>query len=109
MSEKYGWKIVDYPKLVKERLTTILAEEAHLPNNVDPEESSIGLSQKEIDDIKTGNPFASWKFIPWMLDFLGYALKKRDPVEPEEGAEEIFEGMPVSELTEELKPKYEAF
>lgn len=44
LSEMYGWKVIDYPKLVKERLTQILQEEVHLPNNIDPDEAMIGLS-----------------------------------------------------------------
>lgn len=44
-----------------------------LPNNVEPAgRSQIGLSLKELEDIKTGKPFPSWKFIPWILDYLGY-------------------------------------
>lgn len=57
----------------------------HLPNNVVPGKSKIGLSQAEIDEIKTGKPFPAWKFIPWVLDHLGYPLaEKPDPPEPVE-------------------------
>jgi hypothetical protein len=61
-----------------------LQEEVHLPNNIDPDEAMIGLSAKEIEHIKDGKPFPSWKFLPWVLDELGYALMERPkPEEPE--------------------------
>jgi hypothetical protein len=37
--------VIDYPKLVKGRLEAILREEVHLPNNIVPGLSKIGLSQ----------------------------------------------------------------
>lgn len=45
LHEQYGWKVIDYPKLVKGRLEAILREEVHLPNNIVPGLSKIGLSQ----------------------------------------------------------------
>lgn len=86
LQERYGWRVVDYPKLVRSRIEAILAEESHLPNNVVPGKSKIGLSQAEIDEIKTGKPFPAWKFIPWVLDHLGYPLAEKP--EPEAPAEE---------------------
>jgi hypothetical protein len=73
---KYGWKIIDYPQLVRDRLAMILKrdKDAHVPNNVEPEESEIGLSKEEEEIIRTGKPFPSWKFVPWVLDELGLAL-----------------------------------
>jgi hypothetical protein len=50
-----------------------------VPNNVEEGNSRIGLSWTEIEDIKSGKPFPSWKFIPWVLDFLGHKLMKRPP------------------------------
>lgn len=83
---------------MKGKLKQILSEDVHTPNNVIPNLSKISLSQHEIDEIKQGKPFPSWKFIPWILDNLGMRLmKKPPPPEPEkaEGEEE--------ELTEEQK------
>lgn len=85
--------MIDYPKLVKGRLEAILKDDAHLPNNVVPGLSKIGLSQAEIDEIKTGKPFPAWKFIPWILDVLEYDLIKKPPP-PEKTDEEIAELAP---------------
>jgi hypothetical protein len=79
LSELYGWKVIDYPKLVKGKLESILKDEIHLPNNVVPGMSKIGLSQNEIDEIKSGKPFPAWRFIPWVLDVLGHELMKKPP------------------------------
>lgn len=43
LSDQYGWRVIDYPALVREKLSNILKEDVHLPNNIDPEESVIGL------------------------------------------------------------------
>ena len=54
MSAAYGWKVVDYQQVVRERLASILREEEaltkeeHLPNNVIPGASRVGLSWDEI-------------------------------------------------------------
>jgi hypothetical protein len=74
LKKKYGWRVIDYRDLVKSRMQKILESEVHLPNNVEPELSAVGLSQQEIDEIKLGKPFPSWKFIPWVIDELGYPL-----------------------------------
>jgi len=43
------------------------------------------LSQNELDAIKDGKPFPAWKFIPWILEFLGIPLMQRPaPATPEE-------------------------
>lgn len=99
LESQYGWKIVDYPKIVKEKLSTILKEsegitkEEHLPNNVEEGSSRIGLSWAEIEDIRSGKPCPSWKFIPWILDYLGHRLMKRPPPpeepEPDVNPEEL--------------------
>jgi len=80
---------VDYPKIVREKLATILKEseglpkEEHTPNNVEEGTSRIGLSWDEIEEIKSGKPFPAHKFIPWVLDYLGHILMKRTPKEEE--------------------------
>jgi adenylate/nucleoside-diphosphate kinase len=101
LQEQYGWRVVDYPKLVRSRIEAILAEDGHLPNNVVPGKSKIGLSQSEIDEIKTGKPFPAWKFIPWILDHLGYPLaEKPDP--PPAAEEEV----DPETLDEDAKAEY---
>lgn len=83
-----------------QRIESALFEENHIPNNVVPN-SKVSMSQQEIDEIKAGKPFPSWKFIPWILDELNYELMKRPPPpEPEEPAD-------GEELTEEEKAKRE--
>jgi hypothetical protein len=100
LSEKYGWRVIDYQQLVKDRIEKILARDVPIPNNVIPDLSEVGLSQSEIDDIKLGKPFPSWKFIPWILDELGLKLMKRPPPpEPEEPD--------LDEFTEEQKAQME--
>jgi len=44
LQDVFGWKIVDYPSLVKKKLESILKEEHHEPNNVVVGSSKIGLS-----------------------------------------------------------------
>ena len=75
LNSKYGWKVIDYPQMVKDRLAVILKRDTHLPNNVVEHESAVGLKEDEVQTIKSGKPFPSWKFIPWILDELGYPLK----------------------------------
>jgi len=97
LSNLYGWRVVDYQELVKTRLNKILRADHHVPNNVIPGLSEIGLSEVEVEEIKTGRPFPSWKFIPWILDELGHELMQRPPPPPPEEGEEP---EPV-EMTEE--------
>jgi len=97
LSDLYGWKVVDYQMLVRNRINKILKRDHHVPNNIVPGLSEIGLSEAEVDEIKTGKPFPSWKFIPWILDELQMPLMERPPPPPPEEGEEP---EPV-ELTEE--------
>jgi hypothetical protein len=83
----YGLQIVDYQEMVKRRIEDLLKDETKLPNNVLPYKSKISLSEAEFDEIKAGKPFASWKFIPWILDELGHELMKK-PASLEAKAEE---------------------
>ena len=60
-----------------------------LPNNISGEVEGpcmISLSESELNEIKEGKPFASWKFIPWIMEFLGIALRVKEPP-PEEKEE----------------------
>ena len=44
----------------------------------------ICLSEAELNEIKEGKPFPSWKFLPWIMEFLGTPLCIKDPPPPEE-------------------------
>lgn len=73
-----------------------------MPNNVIPGESEIGLKHEEIEEIKMGKPMPSWKFIPWILDHLGFELMKKKPPPPVEE-----EPVNPDELNEEDRAKWE--
>jgi transcriptional regulator with XRE-family HTH domain len=44
----------------------------------------VCLSENELADIKEGKPIPSWKFLPWIMEFLGIPLRVKDPPPPEE-------------------------
>jgi len=59
-----------------------------LPNNITDEgPCMVCLSEAELADIKEGKPFPSWKFLPWIMEFLGIPLRVNDPPPPEEDSE----------------------
>jgi hypothetical protein len=62
-----------------------MRSDIHIPNN--PEGGRIGLSEQELSDIIEGKSFPAWKYLPWVLDHLGYPLEKRKPPPPEEKVE----------------------
>ncbi len=45
------------------------------------------LSEQELNEIKEGKPFPSWKFLPWILEFLEIPLTVKPPPPPEEDSE----------------------
>ena len=96
LSDLYGWPIYDYPEIVKRRLEEMNALEAHIPNNF-VEGGRIGMNEQELAQINEGKPFPAWKFIPWLLDEMGYPLCKRKPPPVEDKPEEEL-------LEEELTP-----
>jgi hypothetical protein len=49
-----------------------------------------------------GKPMPAWKFIPWILNYLGMPLDKKKPPPPEEKPEE-----PEEDLDDEAKKKKE--
>ena len=77
--------------------------EFHIPNNF-VAGGKISLSEHELNEIIEGKPFPAWKFIPWVLDYLGHPLMKKPPPPPEEKPE----GEPEEEVDEETKKKREA-
>lgn len=85
LEDLYGWRVVDFKKIVQEKLSEILAMPVKLPNNITDEgECMISMSEAELNDIKEGKPFPSWKFLPWIMEFLGVELRVKDPPPPEE-------------------------
>jgi hypothetical protein len=102
LHDHYGWRIVDFNKIVREKLAQILSLPIKPPNNL----TTVGpcmvcLSAEELQEIKDGKPFAAWKFLPWILEHLGVPLM----VKPKE-LKTIVEPN-VDEMTEDEKKAYE--
>jgi hypothetical protein len=94
LSELYGWRIVDFHQIVQEKLAAIIEIPEKPANNIVTEgPCMLCLSQNELDAIKEGKPFPAWKFIPWILEFLGVPLmqKPAPPPEPEPDLNEMSE------------------
>lgn len=75
MNQHYGWRLVDFNKIVRDKLAEIMALPIKPPNNL----TTIGpcmvcLSNEELQEIKDGKPFPAWKFLPWIMEFLGVPL-----------------------------------
>jgi hypothetical protein len=62
----------------------------------------VCLSNEELNEIKEGKPFPSYKFLPWILEFLGVPLMQRPPAPPVEVPE-----INPEELTEEERKAFE--
>jgi hypothetical protein len=39
----------------------------------------ICLSSEELQEIKEGKPFPAWKFLPWIMEYLGVPLMVKPP------------------------------
>ena len=53
----------------------------------------VSLSAEELERIKDGRPFESWKFLPWILEYMGIPLAIQEtPEEPEPDLETMSEG-----------------
>jgi hypothetical protein len=88
LEQLYGWRVVDFKQIVQEKLRDILGMPQKLPNNITEEgPCMIGLSEAELNDIKEGKPFPSWKFLPWIMEFLAIPLCVKDPPPPEDESE----------------------
>ena len=83
LSETYGWRIVDFKQVVRDKLEELMRYEIHIPNNPIPG-GRIGLSEQELQEVIEGKAIPAWKYIPWIFDFLGYPLEKKKPPPPEE-------------------------
>jgi hypothetical protein len=99
LEQFYGWRVVDFMQVVQDKLREILAMPSKLPNNICPETGPcmVSMSQEELDAIKEGKVMATWKFLPWVLEFLEIplALRPKPEVKEEEPNEE--------EMTEQQK------
>lgn len=83
LSDTYGWRIVDFKQLVQSRLEEMMKYEVFIPNNP-VQGGRIGMSEQELNEVIDGKPLPAWKYVPWILDYLGYPLEKRKPPPPEE-------------------------
>ena len=83
LSDTYGWRIVDFKQVVRDKLEELMRYEIHIPNNPAPG-GRIGLSEQELLEVIEGKPMPAWKYIPWIFDFLGFPLEKKKPPPPEE-------------------------
>ncbi len=103
LEELYGWRVVDFPKIVKAKLEEIMAMPTKLPNNVTDEgPCMVSMSEEELQQIRDGKFIPSWKFLPWVLEYLGVPLMQRPPAPPGEVVEPN-----VEEMTDEERKAYE--
>ena len=85
LEELYGWRVIDFKQIVQNKLREIIAMPAKLPNNITEEgPCMVCLSEEELEAIKQGQPFPSWKFLPWILEFLEIPLAVKPPIKPPE-------------------------
>jgi hypothetical protein len=56
------------------------------PNNIctDVGECMVSMNEEELEAIKNGGKFESWKFLPWILEYMDIPLRenKKPPEEP---------------------------
>lgn len=70
----------------------------------------ICMSDQELAEIKEGKMLAAWKFLPWVLEYLGVPLMQRPPrpvVPVEEPNPEAMEVEERKAYEKELKKKAE--
>jgi len=83
LSQFYNWKIIDFDKIVQNKLAAVMELVEKPPNNVRTDgPCMVSLSQEELEAIKDGKKFESWKFIPWILEYMGIPLAVRPPPPP---------------------------
>ena len=84
LKEFYGWRVVDFLQIVKDKLNEIMQLPQKLPNNITSEgPCMICMSEQELNTIKEGKPMPTWKFIPWILEYLGIPLKVKEKPPPQ--------------------------
>ena len=87
---------------MKAKLAEILAFERKPPNNItNAGPCMVGLSAEELAEIKEGKPFAAWKFLPWILEYLGVPLAIQPKVE------QVVVEPNLEEMNEEERKTYE--
>ena len=64
--------------MVRSKLDELNSLEIHIPNNPVPG-GRIGMSEQELVDVMDGKVFPTWKYIPWIFDYLGFELEKKRP------------------------------
>lgn len=95
LNEHYGWRVVDFNQIVRNKLAEILALPQKPPNNLRTDgPCMVCLSNEELQEIKDGKPFAAWKFLPWVMEFLGVPLDVKPVVHKEEVAPNLEEMTP---------------
>jgi hypothetical protein len=87
MNEQYGWRLVDFNQIVRDKLEEIMALPVKPPNNL----TNVGpcmvcLSNEELQEIKDGKPFPAWKFLPWVMEYLNVPLSIKIPKEEDPAA-----------------------
>jgi len=99
LSEFYGWRVVNFVEVVQKKLAQLLKMRVKPPNNfVKDGKCMICMSQEELDKIKEGHSLPAWKFLPWILEFLGVPMKRRPIVPKLPEAEPNVEEMTPEEL-----------
>merc|ERR1711957_327435 len=106
LSEKYGWTIVDWHKLVSDKMQMMRDRIDFLPNNPLAEDYDIGLSEEEWKSIVDGNPYDAANFLPWLYEFLGHETEKYRPPPQPEGEGELDEEA-LLKIEEEKKKQEE--
>lgn len=109
LNEHYGWRVVDFNQIVREKLAAILALPAKPPNNLRTDgPCMVCLSNEELQEIKDGKPFAAWKFLPWVMEYLGVTLDVKPVVVKEEVAPNLDEMTPEQLKAYEKEQKKKA-
>lgn len=94
LEELYGWRVVNFVEIVRNKLAQIMAMPEKPPNNVTDEgPCAVCCSVQELQDIKDGKFIPSWKFLPWVLEYLEVPLMQRPAPPPEEVQEPDLEAM----------------
>lgn len=106
LSEKYGWKIVDWNALVQNKIKMMKERKEFLPNNPLAEEYPLGLAEEEWNQILEGKPYDASNFLPWFCEFLGHKIEKRRPPPQPEGEGEM-DDEAKAKLDEEKRQKEE--
>lgn len=98
LEEFYGWRTVDFNVIVQRKLAEIMKMKDKPPNNVCEGRCMVGISQEELDKIKEGHSIPAWKFLPWILDYLGIPLKRKPIVPKAAEPEPVEEDMTPEQL-----------